>query len=503
MRRVMIWGAMLALSTLAHAGWREASTDNYVIYSEGSRDSLLRFAERVEQFDQILRLMTGVRKPPPPIKLRIYLVSDESTVRELYPVPRPYLAGFYHASPSGGVAIASREHGSGEFALTSDTVLYHEYCHHFMSQYAPASYPVWYSEGFAEYFSSTTFNRDGSVDIGRLAMARLPELVLGTWLPADKLLNDGLSDLPAKSWSQFYGEGWLLTHYLFANSQREHEFRQFLLLRVSGVPNNEALQQTFAPDVHALDSALHRYLDGRRLMARRILKPDLKSPAVSVRELSAAQGELLLPALHAELGVPDAERSKLLATIRNRAAHFPQDPYARTTVALAEARLGDPANAQQMLQRLLEEDATNRRALLESAWLKIHTDSSDDDARVAAEREARTLAVKANRLMNDDPEALLLFYLSFQHEASGPSQNAVAGLERAYEILPQREQTAVLLAHELVRAKRLDEAIRVLRPVAFSPHEGRAEQSENVRRWIQELEGRQSELEHTAVQQSP
>ena len=71
MRRVILWGAILAFSSLAHAGWREATTDNYVIYSEGSRDSLLRFAERVEQFDQVLRLMTGIQRPPSPIKLRI------------------------------------------------------------------------------------------------------------------------------------------------------------------------------------------------------------------------------------------------------------------------------------------------------------------------------------------------------------------------------------------------------------------------------------------------
>lgn len=123
-----------------------------------------------------------------------------------------------------------------------------------------------------------------------------------------------------------------------------------------------------------------------------------------------------------------------------------------------------------------------------------------------AEQEARTLAVEANQLMNDDPEALLLFYLSFQHEPAGPSQNAIDGLERAYEILPQREQTALL--HELVRAKRLDEAIRVLRPVAFSPHGGHAEQSEHARRWIRELETRElatkeSELEPGRAQQSP
>ncbi|MBV9913438.1 MAG: hypothetical protein JOZ93_12725 [Sinobacteraceae bacterium] len=238
-------------------------------------------------------------------------------------------------------------------------------------------------------------------------------------------------------------------------------------------------------------------------MARRIVKPGLKSPSVAVRELPAAEGELLLQALRAELGVPDAQRSKLLATIRSRAARFPQDSYVRTTLAVAEARLGDAAKAQQMLQLLVEEDASNRRALLESAWLKIHSDSSDKDARRAAEREARTLAVKANRLMNDDPEALLLFYLSFQHEPGGPSQNAVDGLERAYEVLPQRQQTALLLAHELVRAKRVDDAIRVLRPVAFSPHGAQAQQAENARRWIRQLEASQSELQHTPAQQGP
>jgi hypothetical protein len=486
MQRLFLLGAMLALSGLAHAGWREASTDSYLIYSDSSREQLVSFAERVEKFDHVLRVMTGVQSPPSPVKLRIYLVPDAATVENLSGVKSA--AGYYRPVVRSGIALVSSEHGYSEFSLRGEVILFHEYCHHFMAQYSHTSYPAWYVEGFAEFYGNTVIRRDNSFETGRLDMARLPDLFRGTWLPVGKLLTDDLSELPAERWSQFYAEGWLLTHYMLTNDQRAAQFRQYLSLRGQGVADESALQQALGTSSAGLDGTLRSYLGAKHFLYRRVQLQELGVPQVSVRELSPAQSELLLPALHVELGTADKKDARLLNEIRSKAARFPVDRFARRVNAEAEATLGDPAIAEQLLQRLIEEDPADRRAMLDRAWLKIAGNQADATARLAADRDARHLAAQANRLLADDPEALLLFYLSFKHEESGPTANAVAGLQQAYALLPQRQDTALLVAHEYVRAGNPTAAVRVLRPIAYSPHESQL--ASQTRAWIQRLEAK-------------
>ena len=42
-------------------------------------------------------------------------------------------------------------------------LFFHEYTHHLMTRTSRSAYPEWYSEGFAEFFSTPKFDRDGSV----------------------------------------------------------------------------------------------------------------------------------------------------------------------------------------------------------------------------------------------------------------------------------------------------------------------------------------------------
>jgi len=46
----------------ARAGWREASSDNFIVYSDGGESALVNFTQRAEKFDQLLRNMTGLKR---------------------------------------------------------------------------------------------------------------------------------------------------------------------------------------------------------------------------------------------------------------------------------------------------------------------------------------------------------------------------------------------------------------------------------------------------------
>ncbi len=476
-----------ALTAPAQAAWKEATSENFIVYSDGGEPELVSFTQRVEKFDQVLRIMTGLKQPPTPVKVRIYLVAGSDGVRELDPRHRP-IAGLYTSRIAGGFALVDRERARNKFSTDGETVLYHEYSHHFMAQYFPNAYPVWYQEGFAEYFASTAFNKDGSIDVGRIEMTDLPALNTEPWLSTQQLMNDTLEQLPQKEWAHFYAQGWLLTHYLFHNSTRHAQFKEYLILRAQGVPHAEALQKAFDLNDEQLGAELRAYFVGRKLHFSRLTTEGVKAPEVTIRALSQPEGDCLLLSVRLELGFPEAEKQKLMEQVRAKAARFRGNEYAQGMLAEAEVHYGDRARGRELLQAQLASSPNDRRAMLSLAGLELETEQADESSRLAADRRARELAAKANRLAQNDPEALFLFYLSFAHEANGPSQNAIDALEEAFRYLPQCQPIALAEARQYLRDDKPDNAIAVLKPIAYSPHGEKFAQK--VRAWIQDIQAK-------------
>jgi hypothetical protein len=491
----------LILTAPAQATWREATSDNFIVYSDGSESELVNFTQRVEKFDRVLRIMTGLQQPPAPVKVRIYLVEGAGMVREMDPRHRN-IAGLYTSGLGGGFAIVDRERARYAFATDGETVLYHEYSHHYMAQYFPSAYPVWYQEGFAEYFASIKFNQDGTAEIGKPEMDRLPALYTETWLSTQQLMTDSLEDLPQSDWGKFYAQGWLLTHYLFSNHGRLDQFKQYLVLRARGIAHEEALQKAFSLNDQQLGEELRHYFSKGKVLVKRLTAAALtQQPKVEVRMLAQPEADCLLLTVRVQLGVSATEKNRLLEQVRTRAHRLAGNEFAQIMLGEAEAHFGDPTLAYKLFQVQVAATANDRRAMLDLAMLELQSDQDDHAARLAADRRARSLAAKANRLDANDPEALYLFYRSFAHEENGPSQNAIDALAQAYVNLPQCQEYALAQARQDLHDGKPDRAIAELRPIAYSPHGEKYAQ--RMRAWIHEIEARKSpELADSAPEES-
>lgn len=210
----------LALASPALAKWREASSRHFVIYSEDSADDLRRFADRLERYDAAIRYLQKLppHDPGPANRLTVFVVGTPSDVRRLMHNPQVNATGFYIPRAGGSVAVVPRRGlGDGRFGLQAETILLHEYAHHFMLENFPAGYPAWFIEGFAEFNPSAKFNEDGSVGIGMPAMHRAYGLALGSPLSAETLLTADARELNADQRQSLYARGWLLTHFLTFN----------------------------------------------------------------------------------------------------------------------------------------------------------------------------------------------------------------------------------------------------------------------------------------------
>jgi hypothetical protein len=173
--------AALALPAVAHADWYEADSKHFAVLSNDDPKHLQEYAEQLERFDKAMRVLRGIDDPPvaPINRVTVFTVRDAAEIESL---AGPGVRGFYRPEISGPVAFVPRNAPSkghitgsrlytqtsgGEYDLDGDSVLRHEYSHHFMFDNYPAmALPFWFVEGFAEFHATAIFGKDGSVTFG-------------------------------------------------------------------------------------------------------------------------------------------------------------------------------------------------------------------------------------------------------------------------------------------------------------------------------------------------
>jgi len=468
MRALAALLCMLPIGGTAQAAWRQAQTRHFTVYSEGSEKSLRAFAVQLEKFDYLLRRMTGVTDPQQGSPVQVYLLSNEGKVKKL--ARNPNVGGFYTTTDRSAYAVLSRGSKSHEFDLGAEEILFHEYTHHFMLHHFPAAYPAWYVEGFAEFFSVVKFRKDGSMQFGNIPMVRVPGLVLGQPYPLKQLFARDTDGLGASDGDRFYGTGWLLTHFYFQHkSDRAKEISAYLNALAQGELNADP-DRFFSGGLDGLQKDLKNYMRGR--VTATILTPkEMVIGNIEVQMLDAARGALVEDELRLYKAQQD-DLPDLIESLRKTAAEYPGSGYAHALLAEAlwdaddkAAALAEADAAIALDPSLSRAHATRARVLLERA---------QESGKEADWTAALGAIVKANRADTEDPVPLELYYRYHAMRGGEMPQLGFEGLQKAFELLPQRAQYRFMLAQALARRKDYRAASRLLDPIAYSPHDSSA-----------------------------
>ena len=473
--------ATLALSLLllapaaARAEWKAAETAHFIIYSESSEKDLTKLAERLESYDALMRMATGIREDKETVKVRIYEVASTGDVERALGVTQTGIAGFYDSNILGPFAVTPRRTTYQIGNFTPGLVLHHEYAHHFMLQYFPAVYPGWYTEGFAELIGSSRMMDDGRIGYGMPAEHRGNEIA-AYWVPLQDLLTkDRVRGLNT------YGQGWALTHFFTFDSARANQLRQYLRALSAGRSRAEAAK-VFG-DLEALNRAARRYVTSGSFTYKPV-KVEIARPAIErIRTLSPGEAALVPEVIafrdddlsfYRKEGARERERKLREATlerIREKARRFANDPFALHLLAEAEYAAGNYPASEAAADRLLAVDPNHARGLARKALNLAHAARAlQGEARRVKAAEARRLALKANHADNDDPLPLLAYYQSFRLAGEQPPAKAVEGLVQVVTTLPRDGAARQLLVDELAAQKRYGEAIAWLQAFANSPH---------------------------------
>ncbi|WP_213978885.1 hypothetical protein [Sphingomonas sp. dw_22] len=465
-----LYTLVAAIPTAASARWMEARSTNFIVYSDGGEDSLRRSVLLLEDYDRLLRRLTGTTAAPSASPLRVYLVGSSSKLDQVQPVPNGVL-GFYSARVGGTAVFAVRGDKPG---IGGEEVLLHEYAHHFAARYYPAYYPVWYSEGFAEYVMTARFEGD-RIEVGRYNPGRALTLLRGTWLPVDQIFSGRLGDLSREQVGQFYAESWLIVHYLFADDARREELSRYFADLHHGIAETQAFSTAFGTDHKTFEVALKRYMAGDiayGIMAR----PPVADVEIEVRPLPPAADNLLLPLAALMIGIPEpARETATFAAIKAAAARYPDDPYAQRVLARAEIGSGDRAAGAATIDRLLQAAPNDAELLYFRGLGDFYTGRKD--AAVRAERFATARRWFA-RAAAADPGYYTAVYRLAQTASTGDNvEETLTQLTTAQALAPLVGDIAIDAATALIAKQRYAEAERVLIPIATNPHGGNVERA--------------------------
>jgi hypothetical protein len=462
---------MIFMPAIARAEWNRASSDHFIIYGETSSERLRGFTERVEKFDALMRIMTGQGKETSPNKLVIFVVRDIATVQRLIGKAAGSVAGFYSPSIAGSIAVVPKSSGSEGSRGDHDAeiILFHEYAHHFMLQYFAAGYPAWYVEGYAEYYSTTEFRKDGSIAVGMPAQHRATSLLLLPAYPLTKMFSADAGKMTNDESASFYGHSWLLTHYLRFEPSRKGQLTAYINAFAAGVPAEKAARDAFG-DVAKLQADLKRYLQASKMTYQHLSGVVLPVPTIDITPVSPTEAVLMPLYMRFMNGAHgQAEVDSFVAAARIAAARFPGEPRAMELLAEGELDAEQFDAATKANDALLVQRPTDARALLRRARIATAI-MRDTDKYPGGWKAIRSLIVKANRASPDDPFPLSEYFTSFPSEGIQPTPIAADGLIRALELAPQVPNLRFALAQWLIRSNRRDQARNVLAPLLNEPH---------------------------------
>jgi tetratricopeptide (TPR) repeat protein len=503
-RKLLTGVAALAASlsaTAARAEWHQATSNNFIVYSQSGADAARDFAAKLERFHYVLRTFHRISATTMPNRLRVFLLSSAGAVGRT--AGSASIAGYYVPDARGLMLVGTSARGSNnngdprsaqsEANLEPESILLHEYTHHFMYQYFPAAYPTWYSEGFAEFWGATRFGPNDSVQVGGSAEHRFSTFQNLGWLPLDRLLRiHNYREAGGFNVFLLYAEGWLLVRYTFEHPDRQRQLQAYLRLINNGTDYAAAAQQAF-PDLGTFNSELFSYAGSGRFNVLNLPFRTIDVGPINITTPGPAEQALMMQEIKLSQGYPQREAVEFAADVRGIAARFPSDPFALRLVMESAYLAGDTAGALDAANRLLAVEPDNGRALMTKGLIQVAGLAAAQNRDPAAWTAARAPLVRAKHVAPRDPLVLRAFYRGFALQGGLPPEDAQNALYDAMELAPSDGEIRYELARDFEQRRMIPEAIAIIRPEANSfPHCGNESEGDRRRREQEEERNRQA-----------
>ncbi len=466
--------AATSITAPASAEWQRAQSRHFTVFSELPADELKQYITRLEQFDGVMRELQAMKDPDPTpaSRLTIFMVKSVSDVQRLINDKSGTIAGFYIPRAEGTIAVVPENGTAGnEWALEADSIFFHEYTHHLMLQKLDATYPKWMVEGWAEFFGTVHFERDGTLGIGRSPKHRMYELAFGPKLSYDRLLaNEPIKSSDPTSGS-IYGRSWVMSHYFFFNPDRLKQLMNYLAQINAGVDGRVAAEKAFG-NLQKLNGQIESYYRKPALPYSRFPAAQYAPKEIAIRPLGAGEAAVIAARIQSKVGVDRKRGAAVLDDVRRAAAQYPNDPLVLSSLAEAELDMDNYAAAVAAADRTLAIDPRWSEAMVYKGRALIENPANKGNNQLFS--DARSLFIAANKIDTEDPEPLKYYWMSYRRQGISPTANGAEALHKASRLVPQDMDLRALSARQYLADGKPAQARERLAAIAFNPHSGTA-----------------------------
>ncbi|MBM3594220.1 MAG: hypothetical protein FJX31_00105 [Alphaproteobacteria bacterium] len=475
-RAIIFVVALCVMPGAVHAEWWEARTDHFIVITEDTEANARAYAERMERYDGALRTLQNMAPQKSDIgdanRVTIYRFGTTDDIGRL--AGSYGVAGFYLPRAGEPTAFSpireSRETGSLErntsydpTRMDAESVLKHEYVHHFMLYNFPASYPGWYTEGFAELYATLELREDGSFHVGNPPQYRGYALFNMLIAPTERFF-DGDRAASGFDLYQRYTLGWLLTHYLTFTPGRQGQLPAFLAALGKGEKSLDAARRIFG-DLGQLDRELRRYLR-TELPGINVKPANYQLPVVAMRRIEGAEAATMMQRIEIAAGLSKKEAPAAIRALEEDSQRYPDSALVWELLGKARFAAEDWAGADAALDRALAIDGNRIEALIYRGCVTSKRAKADP----AAAKARRPFLVRAARLDQRTPRPLIEYYYSYRAAGEPIPEAAIIGLEDAFGTAAHDANYRYLLGMQLISEGKGSAAKAVLLPISVALH---------------------------------
>jgi tetratricopeptide (TPR) repeat protein len=433
-------------------GWQQIESENFVVFSNLDGAATQEIGLDLERLRAVLEEIFPRAEFDSPLDTLIYVFKDGDSFAP-YALPGGQTGYFAPHKHANFAAVVGSNPGE------TLPVVYRQYLHDLVNHNVP-QVPLWLEHGMAEIFS--TFEADGTMARVGLPIGGADGLALaGTGrMPVPEVLTTESLPVDPTEMSAFIQGSWALMHYLLVDDEARFEAAQRFVGELKQDPTSDvAITDLMGVDAAALEDGVASYVASEPIPHREMAVPIGAPSKVSLTALEPPTalfhlGDLLI---HTQADRQADARAHFDAAL----ALTPDFAPAIAGLGLVSEMAGDLATAEAKYLQALEELPEGFRlqvlfgevelALLGKRRPQTPEEQTRLDQAVAAFR-------KTTELRPSYGEGWSLLGYAYNLGAK-PSPDAVATLERAYEMLPGRGDVAYNLLLGYARAGKRQEAI--------------------------------------------
>jgi len=462
---LLVSPALADTDDLDNRPWYEVSSENFQIRSVLSEERTTELLRHLEIMRSSLGATDGAETDPGVRTVIIAVDNHDDYVSIGAP---DYSAGFFFSNLRENAILI--EDGD---QLSGIQVILHEYAHFLNKQSGRIRYPRWYEEGNAEYLSHSRV-QEQAFEFGLAPEQHLASLSFSTWLPLPLILEvTDVSALDEIEGAMFYGQAWLLVHYLRSLPDADQAvpdiLQDYARLVSAGTPTIEAFEQAFNFEVDVLEDQLLKYFLDRQFVSRSApANTALVGFRTRTRTLSRAEAQLALAqmALRFE-NVSGAERwfSDVLANDDLRA-------HGEAGLGRVSGLRGDPEGAIEHFDTAISLMAWDFDIWMDYAQYWAQRIATAYDAKTRDRYATRLIRSLESALTISDATPELNSLMGFAYLAKGTNTLlAIDYLEAAANDAPHDQASRLLLANAYLYVGRSGDAIDIAESVLLFEHQ--------------------------------